>query len=69
MSDLDSDFFSEDYTFGENKQESVRKQLHALGTLRNNDVLGFDSRLLCICSNILAPIITKFANESIRFVF
>ena len=72
VSDVDGNFFWRGshcisiFYFSEIKQKSVRKQLHALGTSSNNDVLGFDSRLLCICSNILAPIITKFANESIK---
>ena len=48
------------------KEDSVKAQLQALGRSSKNDVLGFDCKLLCLSSNILAPIITKFANESIN---
>ena len=44
----------------------VASQLRALGHSSNNDVLGFDCRLLCMCSDLIAPIITKFANASIH---
>ena len=44
----------------------IKALLQALG--RKNDVLSFDSKLLCLSSTILAPIITKFANESINTI-
>ena len=46
--------------------ESINAQLYALGLLSKTDVHGFDSKLLCICSDILTPIITKFANASLE---
>ena len=30
------------------------------------DVLGFDCKLLSMCSDLIAPIITKFTNASIH---
>ena len=40
----------------------VIKQLPALGQSCKNDVLSFDSKLLCLSADIIAPIVTKFAN-------
>ena len=45
--------------------EAVRKQLFALGNASNNDVLGFDSKLLFLGAAIIAPILTKFCNASL----
>ena len=38
----------------------VRKQLFALGNTSNNDVLGFDSKLLFLGTEIIAPILNFF---------
>ena len=46
--------------------ESINVQLHALGLSSKPDVHGFDSKLLGICSDILTPIITQFANVSLE---
>ena len=46
--------------------ESINAQLYALGLSSNTDVHGFDSKLLCLSSDILTPIITKFANASLE---
>ena len=45
--------------------EAVRKQLFALGNNSNNDVLGFDSKLLFLGADIIAPILTTFYNASL----
>ena len=45
--------------------EAARKQPVALGNTSNNDVLGFDSRLLFLGAKIIAPILTKFYNDSL----
>ena len=45
--------------------EAVMKQLFALGNTSNNDVLGFDSKLLFLGAEIIAPILTKFYNASL----
>ena len=41
--------------------EAVMKQLFALGNTSNNDVLGFDSKLLFLGAEIIAPILTKLS--------
>ena len=41
---------------------SVIKHLLARGDSSNNDVLEFDSKLLFLSYDILAPILTKFYN-------
>ena len=46
--------------------ESVSSRFRALGLSSKNDVLGFDCKLLSMCSDLIAPIITKFANASIH---
>ena len=46
--------------------ESINAQLYALGLSSKTDVRGFDSKLLCLSSDILTPIITKFANASLE---
>ena len=46
--------------------ESINAQLYALGLSSKTDVLGFDSKLLCLSSDILTPIIKKFANASLE---
>ena len=40
--------------------------MRAFGHSRKNDVLGFDCKLLSMCSDLIAPIITKFANASMH---
>ena len=45
--------------------EAVMKQQFALGNASNNDVLGFDSKLLFLGAEIIAPILTKFYNASL----
>ena len=42
------------------------QKLYALGISSKTDAHGFDSKLLCLCSDILTPIITKFANASLE---
>ena len=46
--------------------ESINAQLYALGLSSKTDVHGFDSKLLYLSSDILTPIITKFANASLE---
>ena len=46
--------------------ESINAQLYALGLSSKTDVHGFVSKLLCICSDILTAIITKFENASLE---
>ena len=46
--------------------ESVNSQLYALGLSSKTDVHGFDSKLLCLSSDIVTPIITTFANASLE---
>ena len=46
--------------------ESINAQLYALGLSSKTDVHGFDSKLSCLCSDIVTPIITKIANASIE---
>ena len=45
---------------------SVYKRLKQLGTESCNDVLGMDSKLLCLSADITAPALTKLFNYSIR---
>ena len=54
------------FEFIDIQPESINAQLHALGLSSKTDVHGFDSKLLCICSDILTPIITKLANVSLE---
>ena len=37
-----------------------------LGDVTNNDVLGFDSRMLILSADIIAPILTKLYNVSVE---
>ena len=53
------------FNFNDIHLEAVRKQLFALGNTSNNDVLGFDSKLLFLGAEIIAPILTKFYNASL----
>ena len=48
------------------EQDSVKKHLLKLGDVTNNDVLGFDSRMLFLSADIIAPILTKFYNVSVE---
>ena len=45
---------------------TVKKHPLTLDDVTNNDVLGFDSRLLFLSADIIAPILTKFYNVSIE---
>ena len=45
--------------------EAVRKQLFAVRNTSNNDVLGFDSKLLFLGAEIIAPILNFFYNASL----
>ena len=45
--------------------EAVMKQLSALGNTSNNDVLVFDSKLLFLGAEIIAPILTNLYNASL----
>ena len=38
----------------------ILQQLNKTDEVTNNDVLGFDSRLLFLSADIIAPILTKF---------
>ena len=53
------------YNFNDIHLEAVRKQLFALGNTSNNDVLGFDSKLLFLGADIIAPILKTFYNASL----
>ena len=46
--------------------DSVKRHLIALGDNYNNDVLGFDSRLLFMSADIILPILLKFFYVSIE---
>ena len=48
------------------KSDCVKRHLIALGDNSNNDVLGFDSRLLFLSADIILPILLKFFNVSIE---
>ena len=50
------------FNFKEIQQTSIERQLYAIGQTSNNDVLSFDGKLLYMSCDMLAPIITKFAN-------
>ena len=54
------------FNFTAIEQDSVKKHLLRLDGVTNNDVLGFDSRLLFLSADIIAPILTKFYNVSIE---
>ena len=54
------------FVFTDVSIESVSSQLRALGLSSKNDVLRFDCKLLSMCSDLIAPIITKFANAFIH---
>ena len=54
------------FNFTTIEQDSVKKHLLKLGDVTNNDVLGFDSRLLFLSADIIAPILTTFYNVSIE---
>ena len=45
---------------------SVKKHLLKLDDVTNKDVLGFDSGLLFLSADIIAPILTKLYNISIE---
>ena len=47
------------FYFNDIHLEAVRNQLFALGYTSKNDVLGFDSKLLFLGAEIIAPILTK----------
>ena len=47
-------------------QESVLKRLKKLGDKSSTDVLGIDSKLLCIGADVVAPALTSFFNMSIQ---
>ena len=49
------------FNFTDVQLDVIRAHLYALGDTSNNDVLGFDSKLVFP----IAPIITKFFNSSI----
>ena len=55
------------FNFTTIEQDSVcQKHLLKLDDVTNNDVLGFDSRLLFLSADIIAPILTKCYNVSIE---
>ena len=44
---------------------SIENLLSTLDDKSSNDILGFDSKLLWLCCDIISPLITKFVNASI----
>ena len=55
------------FNFTTIEQDSVcQKHLLKLDDVTNNEVLGFDSRLLFLSADIIAPILTKCYNVSIE---
>ena len=54
------------FAFTDVSVEPVTSQLSALGHSSKKDVLGFGCKLVSTCSDLIAPIITKFANASIH---
>jgi hypothetical protein len=56
-----------DFHFQSVTIESVDKQLTSLGEdSSSNDVLNFDSKLLCISHNLVSPFVTYFINASLN---
>ena len=53
------------FDFNDIHIEAVMKQLFALGNTSNNDVLGFDSKLLFFGDEIITQILTQFYNDSL----
>ena len=67
----ESEFFGGDQTAHvvlilQQLNKTVKKHLLKLDGVTNNDVLGFDSRLLFLIAYIIAPILTTFYNVSIE---
>ena len=61
------DFFGEDQTAHavlilQQLNKALSKKLLKLDDVTNNEVLGFDSRLLFLSADIIAPILTTFCN-------
>ena len=54
------------FSFKAIQNDCVKRHLIALGDNYNNDVLGFDSRLLFLSADIILPILLKFFNVSIE---
>ena len=48
------------------QSESINALLYALELSSKTDVHGFDSKLLCLCSDILTPIIKTIENASLE---
>ena len=61
-----SDCYTCCFNFTAIEQYSVKKHLIKLDGVTNNDVLAFDSRLLFLSADIIAPIWTTFYNVSIE---
>ena len=53
------------FNFTDVQLDVIRAHLYALGDTSNNDVLGFDSKLLFSSAGIIAPINKNFFNSSI----
>ena len=53
------------FDFNDIHLEAVKKQLFALRNTSNNDVLGFDSKLIFLGAEIIAPILTKLYTASL----
>ena len=47
-------------------EQDRKKTPFKLGDVTHNDVLGFDSRMLFLSADIIAPILTKFYNVSVE---
>ena len=54
------------FSFKAIQSDCVKRHLIALGDNSNNDVLGFDSRLLFLSADIILPILLKFFNVPIE---
>ena len=46
--------------------ESINAQLYVIGLSSKTYMHGFDSKLVCLCSDILTSIIKTFANASLE---
>ena len=53
------------FEFTNIENEVVKKTLSNFGSDSNSDVLGFDSKLLCISSHVISPLLSKLFNCSL----
>ena len=57
------------FCFDNVKMEDILSKLQKLGCDSNNDVLGFDSKLLYCGRRVIAPVLTKLLNASLSMSF